>query len=116
MGNTKLFGYLKRKYNRWVWKNLPPCKEIVPLLSESQDRKLTLREKTVTKMHLAACTWCVSYLKQIRFLSQAFEECEHRIGTKESGPALSQDARERMKNTLKALTLLFSMMTLLLNL
>ena len=101
MRNTKLFGYLNRKYNRWVWKNLPPCKEIVPILSQSQDRKLTLREKIMLKLHLAACNPCVRYLKQINSLSDAFHQSDEKILQTVPTSKLSDAARDRIKNTLK---------------
>ena len=110
MRNTKLFGYLKRKYNRWVWKNLPPCKEIVPVLSQSQDRKLSLREKIVVKMHLAACAPCVRYLKQINFLSDAFHKCDEKNLPVEPAAKLSPDARERIKNIMKSSVIILGFM------
>ena len=101
MKNTKLFGYLKRKYNRWVWKNLPPCKEIVPIISQSHDKKLTWREKIVLKMHLAACPPCVRYLKQINFLSGAFHHSDEKLLQIDPTFKLSETARDRIKNSLK---------------
>ena len=106
MRNTKLFGFLKRKYNRWVWKNLPPCKEIVPVISQSQDRKLTWRENIVLKMHLAACPPCVRYLKQINFLSDAFHQSDEKILQNEPTSKLSDAARDRIKNTLKTFAII----------
>ena len=106
MRNTKLFGYLKRKYNRWVWKNLPPCKEIVPIISQSPDKKLTWREKIVLKMHLAACDPCIRYLKQINFLSDAFHQSDEKISQTEPTSKLSEAARDRIKNTLKTFAII----------
>jgi hypothetical protein len=110
MRNTKLFGFLKRKYNRWVWKNLPPCKEIVPIISQSQDRKLTLREKIVLKMHLAACVPCVRYLKQISFLSDALHLCDAKVPETESDTKLSTEAREKIKNLLRSSAVLLALL------
>ena len=101
MRSTKLFGYLKRKYNRWVWKNLPPCKEIVPIISQSQDRKLNWRENIVLKMHLAACDPCVRYLKQINFLSDAFHKCQETNFETDPTIKLSDPARDRIKTAMK---------------
>jgi len=46
------------------------CKNATQLLSEGQDRKLTLSEKMSLEIHLALCKGCNNYRNQIKFLSQ----------------------------------------------
>jgi len=41
------------------------CKDIYPLISESQDHPLPLCERTRLKMHLAICGLCEIYNKQL---------------------------------------------------
>lgn len=47
------------------------CKEVTHLLSDSQDRKLTIRERINLEMHLAMCKGCSNYRKQMEFLHKA---------------------------------------------
>lgn len=47
------------------------CKEVTHLLSESQDRKLTLPEKMHLEMHLAICKGCKNFKSQMSFLREA---------------------------------------------
>lgn len=47
------------------------CKEVTHLLSESQDRKLTLAEKMHLEMHLTMCKGCKNFKSQMRFLREA---------------------------------------------
>ena len=47
------------------------CKEITLLLSEAQDRKLSVAEKLKLEMHLAMCQGCKAYKGQLVFLRQA---------------------------------------------
>lgn len=47
------------------------CKEVTRLLSESQDRKLTLSEKMHLEMHLAMCKGCSNFKGQMNFLREA---------------------------------------------
>ncbi|WP_126444903.1 zf-HC2 domain-containing protein [Sulfuricystis multivorans] len=47
------------------------CKEVTHLLSEGQDRKLSLRERLALKMHLAMCKGCTNYRRQMDFLHRA---------------------------------------------
>lgn len=47
------------------------CKEITHLVSESQDRKLGLSERLQLEMHLAMCTGCSNFRRQMVFLRKA---------------------------------------------
>lgn len=47
------------------------CKEVTHLLSESQDRKLSLSEKMHLEMHLAMCKGCSNFKNQMKFLREA---------------------------------------------
>lgn len=44
------------------------CKDVTHLLSEGQDRKLTLAERMHLEMHLAICKGCANYRKQMNYL------------------------------------------------
>ena len=43
----------------------------------------------------------MKYLRQLRFLGAAFRACDMDDESTESGPALSADSRQRMKDALK---------------
>lgn len=47
------------------------CKEVTHLLSEAQDRKLTLTERLPLRVHLAMCQGCRNFSKQLDFLRSA---------------------------------------------
>jgi predicted DNA-binding ribbon-helix-helix protein len=47
------------------------CKEITHLLSEAQDRKITLSERVNLEMHLAICKGCKNFKNQMSFLREA---------------------------------------------
>ena len=47
------------------------CKEATRLISESQERKLSLLEKIPLKFHVMMCSGCKNFSKQVPFLSQA---------------------------------------------
>lgn len=48
---------------------LPPCKRITELASNSLDRKLTLHERIVLRLHLYTCAACATYRRQLLWLS-----------------------------------------------
>lgn len=47
------------------------CKEVTHLLSDGQDRKLSLTERIKLEMHLAMCKGCSNFRKQMDFLRLA---------------------------------------------
>ena len=47
------------------------CKDVTHLLSEGQDRKLSLIERLRLKIHLAVCDGCTQYGRQLQFIRQA---------------------------------------------
>ena len=47
------------------------CKEVTHLLSEAQDRKITLSERVNLEMHLAMCKGCKNLKGQMSFLREA---------------------------------------------
>ncbi len=47
------------------------CKEVTHLLSEAQDRKITLSERVNLEMHLAMCKGCKNFKGQMSFLREA---------------------------------------------
>jgi hypothetical protein len=100
---------LRRAFNVAAWTYLPPCKEIVKIISASLDRKLTLRERIILKLHLAACAPCVRYLDQSQLLSHAAHTMSDELKDDLYAGRLSDDARERIKNILKASSGLFAM-------
>ncbi|PKO36833.1 MAG: hypothetical protein CVU33_16350 [Betaproteobacteria bacterium HGW-Betaproteobacteria-6] len=57
------------------------CKEVTHLLSESQDRKLTLSEKMHLEMHLAMCKGCTNFKSQMKFLREA---CKRYVNARSS--------------------------------
>ena len=92
----------RRQVNLAILRYLPPCKEIVRIVSASLDRKLTLREKFVMKLHLFACKPCVRYFEQSQFLSNATHQLDDHLKEEMFAGRLSDEARERIKSLLKA--------------
>ncbi|HKX38094.1 MAG TPA: zf-HC2 domain-containing protein [Burkholderiales bacterium] len=47
------------------------CKEATRLMSQSQDRELSLGERAALKIHLAMCRGCRAVSEQLGFLRRA---------------------------------------------
>jgi len=92
---------LIRTRNLWILRHLPPCKEIVQIVSASLDRRLTLRERFIMKLHLIACKPCVRYMQQSEFLSEATHNLDNKLKEEVFTGQLSDDARRRIKDILR---------------
>jgi len=49
------------------------CQQATRLISESQERSLSLTEKMSLKVHVMMCSGCKNFSLQIPFLSQAMK-------------------------------------------
>jgi hypothetical protein len=86
----------------FLLRRLPACKQMTALMSESLERRLTVRERVTLRLHLWVCIWCVWYLEQLRLLRATLRERAEQAEA-EDGAALqlSTEARERLKRALK---------------
>lgn len=110
MAETGIFQKLRRARNLFILRTLPPCKEIVKIVSASLDRPLSLRERTVMKLHLIACKPCVRYFEQSSFLSSAASKLDENLKDELFTGRLSDEARDRIKNMLKTSAGLFALL------
>lgn len=87
----------------WLGRRLPTCQELTPVLSQSLERRLTLREQLTLRLHFLICVYCVRYLKQLRFMREALREREARAleCDSDASPSLTPEARERLRRALR---------------
>ena len=98
----QLLRKVRQGFVRWLAHRLPPCREITVLVSAELDRKLSPREWITLRLHLAVCTFCHRYYRQVHLIRDVLH---HHAGRLENGegasPAsLSAGARERMKRAM----------------
>jgi hypothetical protein len=79
------------------------CKEVSHLVSESLDRTLPLWQRIQMRLHLLLCRFCSRFQKQTLFLRDAARHSLMAVEEIETGPgmALSPEARDRIKRSLK---------------
>ena len=78
-------------------RRLQPCQRVVPLMSESMERRLGVVEFLKLRLHLLVCAWCARYLKQIRLfrnLRQLQFSLDQTLG--EAAVFLTLEARQRI--------------------
>ena len=86
----------------FLLRRLPACRQMTALMSESLERRLTVRERVTLRLHLWACIWCVWYLEQLQLLRATLREHAELTEAEDSAAIqLSLEARERLKRALR---------------
>ena|SRR5437899_789188 len=96
---VKAYNTIRRRLRRWLLRTLQPCRKMVPLMSESLERRLSIRERLGLRLHLLVCAWCARYLKQIKFVRWLLKAQGTRAT--EELTALADGARERIAKAIK---------------
>src|ERR1044072_6174670 len=91
----KTYDILKHSIRYFLLRRLPPCQQIVEQISDSMERRLTVRESINLKLHLWICAWCQWYLEHLHLIRDAA-----RAKVDLDGPCLASEARERIKQSL----------------
>ena len=94
----KVYDKLKHSIRYFLLRRLPPCQQTVETISQSMERKLTARESVTLKLHLWICAWCQWYMEQLLVIREAARAKAESPDL--PGPALSSEARERIKRKL----------------
>ena len=100
----RLYDKAKHALRFWLLHNLPTCKEIAPVISQSLERRLSLRERVLLKLHLWVCLWCVWYLEHLHLIRDTLRARAAQASADQPSisASLSAEARERMKRALKS--------------
>lgn len=73
------------------------CKEVTELVSQSIERRLSLRERLQLRMHLFVCKACSQFKRQMEFLHAAAKAYAQRGISAARQWVLSNTARERIR-------------------
>jgi len=86
----------------FLLRHLPTCQQMVAVMSESMERPLSLRERTMLRLHLWVCAWCAWYLEQLHLLRDTLRLRAEQMNEDDSAASrqLSNEACERIKRAL----------------
>jgi len=90
-----------------IWEILTlSCEQSTRLMSESLDQQLPWTQRLAYRLHAVVCRSCRRFLRQIRFLRNAAEQCNHPPGASaETGAgesfSLSPEARQRLEQAVR---------------
>jgi hypothetical protein len=90
-----------RRVLDWLWdlQGLP-CREAIRLAANAMDRPLTFRERVKLSMHGLLCSYCRSYMRQLRFV----RKWVRRMSAPDASPSsteLPTVSASRIKKTLE---------------
>lgn len=80
-----------------------PCKDATQLISQSMDTSLSIVKRIRLRLHLRICEWCARYERQLLLIRETLRRL-YAAGDRPEGRAgetLSEDARERIKKSLR---------------
>ncbi len=88
---------------RWLLRRLPPCDQLLPVMSDSLDHELPFHGRLILKLHLFVCLRCSRYLNQLKLMRAVIRARSSKMlaeGSPET--SLSREARERIKRALNS--------------
>jgi hypothetical protein len=98
----KIYTITRKAARQWLLRAQQPCQAMVPVMSESLERRLGLVEQIKLRLHLLVCAWCARYLKQVKLLRQAVSQCEFPVADDNANLLqLSDEARQRIAESLR---------------
>ncbi|MCO5762342.1 MAG: zf-HC2 domain-containing protein [Gammaproteobacteria bacterium] len=77
------------------------CKDASHLLSESQERQLSPRERWGLRLHLWMCVSCRRLERQLAFMHRAMRSLRRRAESEANAAELPVAARERIRRALR---------------
>jgi predicted anti-sigma-YlaC factor YlaD len=77
------------------------CKEASRLISEGQERPMSLMERWGLRIHLWMCDNCRKFDRQIAFLRKALRMLGEELETGSQGPDLPSEAKDRIRQVLR---------------
>ena len=79
------------------------CKDATQLISRSMDTSLPVVKRIRLRLHLRICEWCARYERQLLLIRELLRRLDGPGDRPEgrAGETLSQDARERIRNSLR---------------
>lgn len=100
----KLLSRVKMEATFWLARRLPPCTELLHVMSQSLEREWTLRERVVMRLHFLYCEFCERYLQQLRFMREAARLGQDKVYEAAAPPTqnLSEEASARIKRALRS--------------
>jgi hypothetical protein len=85
---------------KFIGRHTPKCPEVVRILSQGMDQKLTLKTRLLLNMHYLICRWCQRYSEHLRYLRKFSRRFPEQISTLDvfTMPASTKDRIKQLEN------------------
>ncbi len=79
-----------------------PCRRASELISDALDRRLSLRERVLLRVHLLLCGACRTYRRQLALIRRSLREGTRTLDelVASAGLKLSAEARHRLEQAI----------------
>jgi hypothetical protein len=84
---------------KFIGRHTPKCPEVVRILSQGMDRKLSLKTRILLRVHFLICRWCQRYSEHLRYLRKFGRHFPEEISDLDE-LRLPPNARDRIKRNL----------------
>jgi hypothetical protein len=81
---------------KFIGRHTPKCTEVVRILSQGMDQKLTLKTRLLLNMHYLICRWCQRYSEHLRYLRKFSRRFPEQISNLDVF-TMPPDAKDRIK-------------------
>ena len=81
---------------KFIGRHTPKCPEVVRILSQGMDQKLTLKTRLLLNMHYLICRWCQRYSEHLRYLRKFSRRFPEQISNLDVF-TMPADAKDRIK-------------------
>ena len=83
-------------------RRLPSCDRTTHTISASFDRRLTIKERILKRLHLSVCVWCTRYSQQVGLIRDAMHKREELLPVPDSGESthLTKSAYKNLQDAL----------------
>ncbi|MFZ0712197.1 MAG: hypothetical protein WAM53_19310 [Terrimicrobiaceae bacterium] len=85
---------------KFIGRHTPKCPEVVRILSQGMDKKLSLRMRMLLRAHYLICRWCQRYAEHLRYLRLFCRRSPEEISNLEV-LRMPPNARDRIKRSLE---------------
>ena len=92
--------FVRLKQSVWAALRLPRCNRLTHLISQSLDRKLSIRDHLILELHFIGCPKCARYQKQLQVIQKLLASKSPKSVPLEMSISLAPETKERLKQML----------------
>jgi hypothetical protein len=81
---------------KFIGRHTPKCRQVVRILSQGMDKKLSLKTRLLLKVHYLICRWCQRYFEHLRYLRKFSRQFPEEISNF-NGFVMPPDVKDRLK-------------------